>query len=198
MMSSPYRGFFMTRWKEEPDLDLVLALKNGDRTALETLYDRYSGLVYKLALRLLSTEEAAADLTQEIFLALWNKPEKYQADRGSLSVFLSVMTRSQALNRLRSAKSQQQLIQRFGRMEMPDSGDNPNLDRAALTELSQRVKSALKQLPDAQRQVLELAYYEGFSQSDITEKTGVPLGTVKSRSRQGLLKLRELLKDLAE
>jgi RNA polymerase sigma-70 factor, ECF subfamily len=199
MMSSPeYSGFFMTRWKEEPDLDLVLALKNGDRTALETLYDRYSGLVYKLALRLLSIEEAAADLTQEIFLALWNKPEKYQADRGSLSVFLSVMTRSQALNRLRSAKSQQQLIQRFGRMAMPDSGDNPNLDRAALAELSQRVKSALKQLPEAQRQVLELAYYEGFSQSDITEKTGVPLGTVKSRSRQGLLKLRELLKDLAE
>jgi RNA polymerase sigma-70 factor, ECF subfamily len=198
-MSSPeYSGFFMTRWKEEPDLDLVLALKNGDRAALETLYDRYSGLVYKLALRLLSTEEAAADLTQEIFLALWNKPEKYQADRGSLGVFLSVMTRSQALNRLRSAKSQQQLIQRFGRMAMPDSGDNPNLDRAALTELSQRVKSALKQLPEAQRQVLELAYYEGFSQSDITEKTGVPLGTVKSRSRQGLLKLRELLKDLAE
>jgi RNA polymerase sigma-70 factor, ECF subfamily len=198
MMSSPYRGFFMTRWKEESDHDLVLALKNSDRKALETLYDRYSGLVYKLALRLLATEEAAADLTQEIFLALWNKPEKYQADRGSLSVFLSVMTRSQALNRLRSAKSQQQLIQRFGRMAMPDSGDNPNLDRAALAELSQRVKSALKQLPEAQRQVLELAYYEGFSQSDITEKTGVPLGTVKSRSRQGLLKLRELLKDLAE
>jgi RNA polymerase sigma factor (sigma-70 family) len=119
-------------------------------------------------------------------------------DRGSLSVFLSVMTRSQALNRLRSAKSQQQLIQRFGRMAIPESGENPNLDRAALMELSQRVNSALKQLPEAQRQVLELAYYEGFSQSDITEKTGVPLGTVKSRSRQGLLKLRELLKDLAD
>ncbi len=181
-----------------PDLEIVLALKNGDRSALETLYDRYSGLVYKLALRILLTEDAAADLTQEIFLALWNKPEKYHADRGSLSVYLSVMTRSQALNRLRSAKSQQQLIQRFGRMVMSDSGDNPNLDRVALEELSQRVKTALKQLPDAQRHVLELAYYDGFSQSDITEKTGVPLGTVKSRSRQGLLKLRELLKDLAE
>ncbi len=188
----------MTRWTNVPDLELVLALKNGDRAAIETLYDRYSRLVYKLALRILSTEDAAADLTQEIFLALWNKPEKYQADRGSLSVFLSVMTRSQALNRLRSAKSQQQLIQRFGHMAMPDLGDNPNLDRVALEELSQRVKTALNQLPDTQRQVLELAYYDGFSQSDITEKTGVPLGTVKSRSRQGLLKLRELLKDLAE
>ncbi len=188
----------MTRWKDEPEHEIILAVQQGNRTALEALYDRYGGLVYKLALRILSHEEAAADLTQEIFLAFWNKSENYQSDRGSLSVFLSVMTRSQALNRLRSAKSQQQLVQRFGRMAMPDTGDNPNLDRVALEELSQRVKTALKQLPDAQRQVLELAYYDGFSQSDITDKTGVPLGTVKSRSRQGLLKLRELLKDLAE
>ena len=189
---------FMTQWKEEPDRTVVLAIQQGDQMALEVLYDRYSGLVYKLSLRILANPEAAADLTQEIFLALWNKPEKYQADRGSLSVFLSVMTRSQALNRLRSAKSQQQLVQRFGRIAMPDHRNNPNLDRVTLEELSQQVKTALAELPEAQRQVLEMAYYEGFSQSDITEKTGVPLGTVKSRSRQGLLKLRELLKDWAE
>ena len=188
----------MTQWKEEPDRTVVLAIQQGDQMALEVLYDRYSGLVYKLSLRILANPEAAADLTQEIFLALWNKPEKYQADRGSLSVFLSVMTRSQALNRLRSAKSQQQLVQRFGRIAMPDHRNNPNLDRVTLEELSQQVKTALAELPEAQRQVLEMAYYEGFSQSDITEKTGVPLGTVKSRSRQGLLKLRELLKDWAE
>ncbi len=189
---------FMTRWKEKPDRDVILGIQQGDRAALEALYDRYSGLVYKLSLRILANPEAAADLTQEIFLAVWNKPEKYQSDRASIAVFLSVMTRSQALNRLRSLKSQQQLVQRFGRMAMPDPGDNPNLDRATLEELSGRVKTALAGLPEAQRQVLEMAYYEGLSQSDITEKTGVPLGTVKSRSRQGLLKLRELLKDWAE
>ncbi len=189
---------FMTRWKEKPDGDVILGIQQGDRAALDVLYDRYSGLVYKLSLRILANPEAAADLTQEIFLAVWNKPEKYHSDRASIAVFLSVMTRSQALNRLRSAKSQQQLVQRFGRMAMPDSGDNPNLDRATLEELSGRVKTALAELPEAQRQVLEMAYYEGLSQSDITEKTGVPLGTVKSRSRQGLLKLRELLKDWAE
>jgi RNA polymerase sigma-70 factor, ECF subfamily len=188
----------MIRLKKEADQTIILAIQQGDRTALEVLYDRYGGLVYKLAVSILSSPEAAADLTQEIFLAFWNKPEKYQADRGSVSVFLSVMTRSQALNRLRSAKSQQQLVQRFGRMAMPDSGDNPNLDQVTLEELSQRVKSALEEIPTAQRQVLEMAYYSGFSQSDITEKTGIPLGTVKSRSRQGLLKLRELLKDWAE
>jgi RNA polymerase sigma-70 factor, ECF subfamily len=189
---------FMTRWKEKPDCDIIVGIQQGDRAALEVLYDRYSALVYKLSLRILVDPEAAADLTQEIFLAFWNKPDKYQSDRASIAVFLSVMTRSQALNRLRSAKSQQQLVQRFGRMAMPDTGDNPNLDRATLEELAGRVKSALAELPNAQRQVLEMAYYEGLSQSDITEKTGVPLGTVKSRSRQGLLKLRELLKDWAE
>lgn len=188
----------MTQWKEKLDCEIVLGIQQGDRAALEVLYDRYSALVYKLSLRILVNPEAAADLTQEIFLAFWNNPDKYQPDRASIAVFLSVMTRSQALNRLRSAKSQQQLVQRFGRMAMPDTGDNPNLDRATLEELAGRVKSALAELPNAQRQVLEMAYYEGLSQSDITEKTGVPLGTVKSRSRQGLLKLRELLKDWAE
>ena len=126
---------FMTRWKEKPDWDVILGIQQGDRTALEVLYDRYSGLVYKLSLRILANPEAAADLTQEIFLAVWSQPEKYQVDRASIAVFLSVMTRSKALNRLRSLKSHQQLVQRFGRMERPDSGNNPNLDRATLEEL---------------------------------------------------------------
>ncbi len=103
----------MTRWKEKPDWEVILGIQQGDRAALEVLYDRYSSLVYKLSLRILANSEAAADLTQEIFLAIWNKPEKYQGDRASIAVFLSVMTRSQALNRLRSLKSQQQLMQRF-------------------------------------------------------------------------------------
>ena len=189
---------FMTQWKEQPDHAVILAIQQGDRLALEALYDRYSGLVYNLSLRILANPEAAADLTQEIFLAFWNKPNNYQCDRASIRVFLSVMTRSQALNQLRSAKSQRHLIQRFGQMAMPESRNNPNLDRVTLEELGQGVKTSLALLPDAQRQVLEMAYYEGLSQSDITEKTGIPLGTVKSRSRQGLLKLRELLKDWAE
>lgn len=188
----------MTQWKEQPDHAVILAIQQGDCLALEALYDRYSGLVYKLSLRILANPEAAADLTQEIFLAFWNKPNNYQCDRASIRVFLSVMTRSQALNQLRSAKSQRHLIQRFGQMAMPESRNNPNLDQVTLEELSQRVKTALEMLPEAQRKVLEMAYYEGLSQSDITEKTGIPLGTIKSRSRQGLLKLRELLKDWAE
>jgi RNA polymerase sigma-70 factor, ECF subfamily len=180
------------------DADLIAALYRQDPRALEQLYDRYSGLVYKLSLRILGQPETAADLTQEIFLSLWRKPERYNQERGSLAVFLSVMTRSQSLNRIRQVKSQQQLVQRIGRGNMPTHFDSPVLDRLSLAELGDRVRQALQQIPTEQRQVLEMAYYEGLSQSDITEKTGIPLGTVKSRSRQGLLKLQKLLKDLAE
>lgn len=180
------------------DDDLMAALCRREASALDLLYDRYSCLVYKIALRILHIPEPSADLTQEVFLELWNKPDRYHKGRASMAVFLSVMTRSRALNRIRQTKSQESLVQRFGQIAMLDPVENPSFDRAALDELTRRVSGALQQIPEAQRQVLEMAYYDGLSQSDITEKIGVPLGTVKSRSRQGLLKLRELLKDLAD
>ncbi|MGI0493563.1 sigma-70 family RNA polymerase sigma factor [Alkalinema pantanalense CENA528] len=194
----------MMQWPEQvnssaqDDRTLLTALCQRQPTALAILYDRYSHLVYKLALQMLKTEDAAADLTQEVFLAVWQKPERYNPERGTMTVFLSVMTRSRALNRIRSAKSQQSMVERFSRIATLESGDSPTLAQASLTELSDRVRQALQALPEAQRTVLEMAYYEGLSQSDITKRTGIPLGTVKSRSRQGLLKLRELLHDLAE
>jgi RNA polymerase sigma-70 factor, ECF subfamily len=196
--------FLMTQWPEQldstapDDRALLAALRQRQPTALAMLYDRYSRLVYKLALQMLKTEDTAADLTQEVFLAMWQKPEGYNPERGSMMVFLSVMTRSRALNRIRSAKSQQSMVERFSRIVMPEPAENPGLAQASLAELSDRVRQALQSIPEAQRTVLEMAYYEGLSQSDITERTGIPLGTVKSRSRQGLLKLRELLQDLAE
>lgn len=180
------------------DRELLAALCQQQPTALATLYDHYGALVYKLALQMLKTPDAAADLTQEVFLAIWQRPERYNPERGSMTVFLSIMTRSRALNRIRSAKSQQNMVERFGRMALPEPQDNPGLAQASLAELSERMRQALQVLPEAQRKVLQMAYYEGLSQSDITERTGIPLGTVKSRSRQGLLKLRELLKDLAQ
>ncbi len=177
------------------DMASIAALCRGEIAALDVLYDRYSHLVYKVALRILADPEAAADLTQEVFLSLWKKPDRYDINRGNLAVFLAVMTRSQALNRIRQIKSQQQIVQRMGRSHVPTHFDAPGLDHLSHEELRDRMGQALQQLPDNQRQVLEMAYYDDLSQSEITEKTGIPLGTVKSRSRQGLLKLRKLLKD---
>jgi RNA polymerase sigma-70 factor, ECF subfamily len=181
-----------------PDHHLIASLHRRDAKALAQLYDCYGDLVHKLALRILGQPEEAADLTQEVFLQLWHKPDRYNPDRGSLTVFLSVVTRSQALNRIRQRKSQQQLFQRLGRGNMLIHSESSVLDDLSLAELSKRVRQALQQIPPEQRKVLEMAYYEGLSQSDITAKTGIPLGTVKTRSRQGLLKLNKLLKDLAE
>jgi RNA polymerase sigma-70 factor, ECF subfamily len=187
--------FLMTKRAEQSDAEIVAALCRGDTAALDVLYDRYSGLVYKIALRILAQPEAAADLTQEVFLLFWKKPDRYDGARGNLAVFLAVMTRSQALNRLRQLKSQQQLVQRVGRSNISPYFEAPGLAQLSREELRDRIQQALQQLPENQRQVLEMAYFEDLSQSDITAKTGIPLGTVKSRSRQGLLKLQKLLQD---
>ena len=177
------------------DRDLFTALCSGDLDALDALYSRYSAPVFRLALRILSSQEEAADLTHEVFLRLWQK-QNYDPQRGSMLVFLMTVTRSQSLNRIRSAQSQRRLTERLGRGTVTQQ---PSLlDAISTAELSEQVRVALQDLPSHQREVLELAYYNGLSQSEITRQLNIPLGTVKSRSRQGLLKLRKLLKDLRD
>jgi RNA polymerase sigma-70 factor, ECF subfamily len=182
---------------EQPDPVLFAALCDGNLQALDAIYNRYSTPVYRLALRILKSEDEAADLTHEVFLRLWRKLS-YDPARGSLLVYLMTMTRSQALNRIRSSKNQRKLAERWGRGTQPLAEGTSMLESMALKETSGQVRSALGQLPSNQRQVLEMAYYDGLSQSEITKQLDIPLGTVKSRSRQGLLKLRKLLKDLVD
>lgn len=163
---------------------------------LGALYDTYGEAVYRLSLRMLRNPSDAEDLTQEVFVDFWQK-QKYDPSRGSLITFLLMMTRSRALNRIRKRQSRQQLLQRWEKV-MPMSQADESVDQAVLSEVSVQIRSALQELPDAQRQVLEMAYYEGLSQSEITERLGIPLGTVKTRSRQGLLKLRKSLHKLMD
>jgi len=178
------------------DIPVIEAMRSGDLTALGTLYNRYGEAVYRLSLRILKNPQEAEDLTQEVFLTFW-RSTGFDPQRGTLLVYLLTMTRSRAINRLRQAKSRLQLLQRWNR-NRPTNTANVPMETASLKELSQHVTAALHTLPDNQRQVLELAYYDGFSQSEIAEQLEIPLGTVKTRSRQGLLKLRTLLKDLVE
>jgi RNA polymerase sigma-70 factor (ECF subfamily) len=178
------------------DIELLQALRSGNLAALKVFYHRYGEGVYRLALRMLGNAHEAEDLTQEVFLAFWRK-NTYDPTRGSMLVFLLTMTRSRAINRLSQMRSQQKLLQRW-QQNRPTNVTNAPLENASLTELSHHVSEALQALPDNQRQVLELAYYSGLSQSEITEQLNIPLGTVKTRSRQGLLKLRQLLKDWVE
>ncbi|MGD1900838.1 MAG: sigma-70 family RNA polymerase sigma factor [Geitlerinemataceae cyanobacterium] len=173
------------------DNELYARLCNGDRQALGTIYDRHGGLVYALALKVLHRPSEAEDLTQEIFLLLWNK-QKFDPQRGKLSSFLSMLTRSRAIDRLRSRKRSQTFIHRWGSVMTDRTLDTP-FDSASLEERRATVRDALEQLPEKYRQILELAYYEGMSQSEIAKQLVLPLGTVKTRSRQGLLTLRKQL-----
>ncbi len=178
------------------EAELFQALQAGDLSALGAIYDRYGEAVYRLALRILGDVTEAEDLTQEIFLAFWRNL-KYDPNRGKMLVYLLTMTRSRAINRLHQKRSQQMLLQRCQRTT-PTHVESNLMENVSLGEISQRIGEALQEIPENQQQVLKMAYYEGLSQSEITKKLNIPLGTVKTRTRQGLLKLRKLLKDLVD
>jgi RNA polymerase sigma-70 factor (ECF subfamily) len=175
------------------DVDLLLALRGGQVSALGSLYDRYSRLVYGLAYKILGNAEEAEDITQEVFLTLWRR-DAYNPSRGSLSGFLTTMTRSRSIDKLRSRSSKLRFIQRWQGIVKSEVTATP-LEQASLGERSQLVREALSLLPESERLILEIAYYEGLSQSEIAERLNIPLGTVKTRSRQGLLKLRQTLQN---
>lgn len=181
----------------QSDEELIQALKAGQSSALGILYDRYASLVYRLALRILSNPQEAEDLTQEIFLTLW-RSGSYNPSRGSLSSFLTTLTRSRAIDKLRSRGTNLKFIQRWSQMIVNETSSLTPFESAALSQRSHQVRQALTQLPEKQRQVLEMAYYEGLSQSEIAAQLGIPLGTIKTWSRQGLLNLRKNLRDFIE
>lgn len=172
------------------DAALLASLRAGQVESLRTLYQRYGRLVYTLSRRILHSDEEAEEITQDVFLTLWNK-DAYQADRGSLSRYLVVLARSRSIDKLRSQTSHRQRLHKWHLM-MADVSPTP-LDVATLSERGERTRQALASLSDNERQVIEIAYYEGLSQSEIAKRLNIPLGTVKSRSRQALRKLRQTL-----
>jgi RNA polymerase sigma-70 factor, ECF subfamily len=174
------------------DADLIVSLRQGDRTALSILYDRYGGLVYTLALKLLDRVDEAEDLTQDVFLSFW-KQEKFDPNRAKLSSYLCLITRSRAIDRLRSRTSEQKSISRLQHISMPATELPTPLDSVSLAEEQKLVRASLSRLNDRQRQIIELSYYQGLSQSAIAQNLNLPLGTVKTHMRQGLIELRKLL-----
>ena len=148
-------------------------------------------------MRILTNPQEAEDLTQEIFLNLW-RSGSYNPSRGSLSSFLTTLTRSRAIDKLRSRGTNLKFIQRWSQMIVNETSSLTPFESAALSQRSHQVRQALTQLPEKQRQVLEMAYYEGLSQSEIAAQLGIPLGTIKTWSRQGLLNLRKNLRDFIE
>jgi RNA polymerase sigma-70 factor, ECF subfamily len=176
------------------DAELIRLLRGGEQQALGILYDRYGGLVYTVAFRILNQADEAEDLAQDVFLTFW-KQERFDPSRAALSTYLGVMTRSRALNKLQSRSSRQRMSDRLQQNTPVEFSAPTPLEQASSAEQQETVRQALTQLSDNQRKVLELNYYKGLSQSEVAQQLGLPLGTVKTHARQGLLKLRQILGD---
>lgn len=149
------------------------------------LYDRYSSVVYAVALRVLGDTGAAEDILQEIFMQVWRKPGSFEAGRGNLAPWLAVITRNRAVDMLRKRRPQTEISDNMMSIE-PDMASETDRGRAV-----DKVRAVLKEMPAAQRSALEMAYFEGYSHSEISAKTGEPLGTIKTRIRAGLMILRK-------
>jgi RNA polymerase sigma factor (sigma-70 family) len=175
------------------DEALVALAARAEQPALAELYDRYGRPAYGLALRILRDETLAEDAVQEAFLTIWNTARRFVPERGKASTWILTLVHRRAVDVVRREQRR--------RADSLDSAVEPGggaADEEAWLRLQrERVQDALRQLPDQQREALELAYYGGFTQSELAERLGLPLGTIKSRMFNGLTRLRELLGDTA-
>lgn len=177
------------RAREDAEL---LRLAATDPAALGVLYERYARLVCGLGLALLGSREEAEDLTQDVFIAVC-AVTSYDPDRGSVAAFLTAMTRSRAIDRLRCRGRASRLVQSWHEEATTTAAPSP-FECVATRRAALRVRAVLTDLPPTERQVLELAYYEGLSQREIAADLDTPLGTVKTVSRRGLAALGRALR----
>jgi len=170
---------------------LVAQIQRKDTRALEALYDRHRVLAYSLSLRVVGNPSDAEEVVQEAFVNVWRAAATYRPDRSSARSWLLSVVHHRAIDKLRGRKSRLQPIALEDGMDIPDSADVWTEVAGKLT--GDDVRSALAQLPSEQREAIELAYFKGYTHSQIAQMTETPLGTVKGRMRIGLQKLRGLL-----
>jgi len=178
------------------DEELMQRLLYRDLRAFRALFDRYGNLVYSAALRVVRDAQIAEDMVQEIFLRIWRKPDSYVAQRGRFVTWLTSVTRNRAVDEIRSrgrrfrhetASPEEQ------ERELPAPDTNDPALTAELADQRRLILVALAQIPQEQRQIIELAYFGGFTQQEIAQRLSQPLGTVKTRIRLGMQKLRVAL-----
>ena len=197
MGSSVALGNVVTSDKAGEDAALLARIASGDPDALGELYDRYGRIVFGVLYRLLGVPEAAEEVTQDAFHAIWRRAATYRPDRGAVRTWMLAIARNAAIDWRRTKGK------RFEREAAIDEAaelvEEIRVDDRVIASLrAQRVRDAVAALPPEQRTVLSLAFWSGLSQTEIAERTGTPLGTVKSRVRLGMIKLRENLGPLAD
>ncbi|MDF0644495.1 MAG: sigma-70 family RNA polymerase sigma factor [Nitrospira sp.] len=179
------------------DPTLFARIVKGDQQAFSQLYDLSSTLLYTLALRILGSREEAEELLQDVYLEVWRKVARYDVGRGTPVAWLITLTRSRAIDRLRARAARRQQttgpLEQDAASQVRDTGSSP-FETQTDQELRLAVGSAMTSLPAAQQQAIELAYYEGLSHMEIAARLNQPLGTVKTRIKLGMSKLRDTLR----
>lgn len=171
-------------------------IKNGDREAMRLLYRKYKNLLFGLIVSILKDREEAEDCLQEVFTRIWEKADYFDSEKGRAYTFIVTMARNKAIDRTRSKQFKQadiadNTINDF--TFVPESSEKNPHEVMEFRERAAIVRDALQKLPEKERELLIVSYYKGLSQSQISEKMDIPLGTVKYRMRQGMLKLRDYI-----
>jgi RNA polymerase sigma-70 factor, ECF subfamily len=176
---------------QESDVLLLKAIAARDEAALAQLYDRYRTILFGLLMRILNNREEAEDVLQEVFLQVWRKAADFDESRGRPFTWLVTLARSRGIDRLRTLASRERVAE-AGAREVSEVISDAATD-AVKSEQRGLVSDALAKLPDEQKRPIMLAYFDGLTQSEIAARLGAPLGTVKTRMRTGMIRLRELL-----
>jgi RNA polymerase sigma-70 factor (ECF subfamily) len=185
----------MATERQTEDQDLLTKVAQRDQAALGALYDRYHRVVFGLAYKIVGSAEEAEEVVLDVFNQAWRTAGKYDAGRGRVDAWLFLMARSRALDHLRArqrAERSTAASEEEAAIDVQVKVADPEAETLA-AERRDAVKGALGSLPEQQRKALELVYFEGLSHSEVADRTGEPLGTIKTRVRQGLIKLREQL-----
>lgn len=176
---------------------LIHQVAEGDQQALGLLYDETSSLVYSLAMRIVGNAATAEEVTLDVYTQIWRQAKSFDGRRGNPSAWLLVLTRSRSIDRLRSGAQERQRRTYQDTDYQVDPNASPE-ESSVVTEQRHLVQTAMATLPSEQRQVIELAYFSGLSHSHIAERLRLPAGTVKTRIRLGMAKLRDSLKPLMD
>lgn len=179
---------------EISDNELLQAIRRGDEQALAAIYDRYRRILFGLVLRIVNDRQEAEDVLQEAFLQVWRRAADFDEGRGRVFTWLVTIARSRALDRLRVLGSRARLADEVVAHSVGGEVVGDAAEDALKSEQGTIVRQALRELPEDQRRALFLAYFEGLTQTEISARLGEPLGTVKTRMRSGLMKLREVMR----
>jgi len=177
------------------DVELIRRIGTGDRAGFQDFYARYAGLVFSTAFRVLNNESDAEEVAQDVFFTIWEKSPMFDAERGKPSTWAVTLTRNKAIDRLRSVQRRSKLREEVEQEHLAEAAQHASRRTGHQEDFEQGrlLRTALTRLSKDQREVIEMAYFGGLTQQEISEKVNEPLGTVKARMRRGMVRLKRIV-----